>query len=85
MEKHTVITFGAQVSSRLATRCKLDPMPLLSRCYCDECRNPLTDSSILDDKFGWCPRCKGVVTTSLFQVPSWAMGGLVFLFAAMLL
>jgi hypothetical protein len=85
MRKDFVLTFGAQTRSRLATWCKLEPLPLLSRCYCDECRNPLTDSSILDERFGWCPECKGVVTTSLFQVPSWAMGGLVFLFAALLL
>ena len=85
MKKHVVLTLVAQARSRLATRCKLDPLPLLSPCYCEECRDPLTDSSILDERYGWCPRCKGVVATSLFQVPSWTMGGLVFLFAALLL
>jgi hypothetical protein len=77
--------FGAQPSSQLATWFKLDPLPLLSRCYCDECKQPLNDTSILDERFGWCSRCKGVVTTTLFQVPSWAMGGMVFLFAVLLL
>ena len=85
MIKQVVLTFGAQARSRLATRCKLDPLPLLSPCYFDECRDPLTETSILDARYGWCPRCKGVVTTSLFQVPSWTVGGLVFLFAALLL
>ena len=85
MEKHVVLKFASQASSILATACKLDPMPLLSPCYCNECKDPLTESRLLDERYGWCPRCKGVVTTSLFQVPSWAMGGLVFLFATMLL
>jgi hypothetical protein len=80
-----MVTVGAESRSQLARWCKLDPLPVLSRCYCNECRKPLVDSSILDDKFGWCPGCKGVVATSLFQVPSWTMGGLVFLFATMLL
>ena len=85
MAKHAVLRFAAQASLLLAIRCKLDPLPLLSPCYCDECRDPLTESRLLDERYGWRPRCKGVVTTSLFQVPSWTMGGLVFLFATMLL
>jgi hypothetical protein len=85
MKKYDLFTFSAQARSRLATRYKLEPLPLLSPCYCDECRTPLTNSRILDERNGWCPRCKEVVTTSSFQVPSWAMGSLVFLFAAQLL
>ena len=85
MKKSDLFTFSAQARSRLATRYKLEPLPLLSPCYCDECRTPLTNSRILDERNGWCPRCKEVVTTSSFQVPSWTMGSLVFLFAAQLL
>ncbi len=85
MKKHIVRMFVTQARSRLANCFHFRSMPLLSRCYCEECKNPLSDPSILDERFGWCPKCKGVVATSLFQVPSWAMGGVVFLFAAMLL
>ncbi len=85
MEEHVVLKFASHAGSILATACKLDPMPLLSPCYCNECKDPLTESRLLDESYGWCPRCKGVVTTSWFKVPSWTMGGLVFLFATMLL
>ena len=85
MEKHVDLTSVGHASSRIACKCMLEPMPFLSPCYCDECGDPLTESRLLDSHYGWCPRCKGIVPTSLFQVPSWAMGGVVFLIAARLL
>lgn len=84
MKNHVVPTVGAQARSRLASRCGLEPLPLLSPCYCNECKEPLTAARIIDEANGWCPNCKRVVTTSWFQVPNWAMGVLVFLFARLL-
>ena len=85
MNKQVVVSLGAQAKLQLAALCQLERLPLLSPCYCNECKKPLTDSRIMDDRNGWCPRCEGVVTTSWFQVPSWTMAGLVFLFATLLL
>lgn len=60
---------------------ELDPLPLLSPCYCGQCKKPLTASRVMDDSHAWCPRCKSIVTTSWFQVPSWVMGGTVLTYA----
>ena len=85
MKKHVVHASAAQAKPRPASPCKLDCLTHLTPCYCNECKKPLTDSRIMDERNGWCPSCKGVVTTSWFQVPSWAMGGLVFIFTTLLL
>lgn len=59
---------------------KLDPLPILSPCYCADCKRPLTASRVLDQQHAWCPGCESVVTTTWFQVPAWTVGMVVFLF-----
>jgi uncharacterized paraquat-inducible protein A len=53
---------------------KIDPLPLLSPCYCDQCKKPLTIGRVMDKKHAWCPKCMEIVDTSSFQVKSWTVG-----------
>jgi hypothetical protein len=53
---------------------KYQELPLLSPCYCGKCKRPLTRDRVVDDDNAWCPSCSQVVTTSVFQVPSWTIG-----------
>lgn len=85
MKKHVVHALAVQAKLRQVSPCKSDRLPHLTPCYCSECKKPLSDSRIMDERNGWCPSCMGVVATSWFQAPSWAMGGLVFIFTTLLL
>lgn len=58
----------------------VDPLPVLSACYCGKCKTPLTRDRVIDDQHAWCPNCNATVKSSAFQVPSWIIGVVAILF-----
>ena len=60
---------------------KLDPLPILSPCYCGKCKKPLPSMCVVDDHHAWCDDCDSIVRTSWTQVPGWTVGVLVCLIA----
>lgn len=60
---------------------RLDPLPILSPCYCGTCKKPLPNMSVVDEHHAWCDACDSIVRTSWTQVPGWTVGVLVCLVA----
>ena len=58
----------------LAENLKIEKLPLLSPCYCSECKAPLHTNQVVDSQNAWCSDCEKMVATSAFQVEGWAVG-----------
>jgi hypothetical protein len=60
---------------------ELKRLPWYSPCYCGECKQPLTEARIMDNRSAWCPSCRDFVSVAAFQVEGWVVGVTVFLLA----
>lgn len=75
---------GDSMKIDIPDRLKFEKLPLLSPCYCGQCKRPLTDSRVLDNKHAWCPDCKEIVNSSWFQTKSWTIGATAVLYMTQL-
>ena len=63
---------------------KLTPQPVLSSCYCSQCKRTLSDAGLVENDLAWCPTCKSLVLTTYLQVPAWVIGVVFVLFAELM-
>jgi hypothetical protein len=72
-------TQTSKIMGALSAALEIAPLPVLSPCYCGQCKLPLDQTCVIDDQHAWCQDCDACVETSWFQVPSWTVGVLVYL------
>lgn len=58
---------------------KIQNLPVISPCYCSQCKTPMTTGRVVDKSHAWCPNCNQVVDTCAFQVHGWTIGTTVVL------
>ena len=74
-----------RLNPALADPLKLEKQPLYSPAYCGACKRPLPTSHVIDEVHAWCPKCKGVVDTSYFQVKAWVVAVTLLLYVHLVL